>query len=254
MKIGFCGYSYHNYHYHNSHRSRYPSYLFRLQTEGIAQVKTGNGYHKVEKGDLLIVKPGENYELFVEKGQQSGDFHLYCEGEWIDKRFKDAPKLSNIIIDDGILNLWHQLIIEERRPHKERNNELTYYLLSAFCIALERAMKGRKEELHRPYVVTRMMRYIEENATKQGLKVQDVADQCNLSVSRCVHLFKEHLDMTIIDYAQSIRMSTAINQMKYTTMTLENIAQNCGFGSYSYFYRVFKNKFGISPKDYRRKT
>ena len=57
----------------------------------------------------------------------------------------------------------------------------------------------------------------------------------------------------LVEYAQSIRISTAINQMKYTTMTLENIAQNCGFGSYSYFHRVFKKFQLVSPREYREK-
>ncbi|WP_054859760.1 AraC family transcriptional regulator [Gracilibacillus sp. JCM 18860] len=254
MKIGFCGYSYHNYAYNTSHQSRYVSYLFRLQIDGTAQVKVGGKEHPIEKGDLLIVKPNETYELYVGEQQKSGDFHLYCEGgEWIDQRFRHAPTLSKIHLDDTLLDLWHHLIIEERRPLKERNSELNQYLLSALCVSLERSIDRKVSDIHRPYIITRMMRYIEEHATKQGFKVQDVADHCHLSVSRCVHLFKEHLQTTIIEYAQSIRISTAINQMKYTTMTLENIALNCGFGSYSYFHRVFKKQYNISPRAYREK-
>ncbi|UOQ48467.1 AraC family transcriptional regulator [Gracilibacillus caseinilyticus] len=253
MKIGFCGYSYHDQRFYTSHHSRYNSYLFRLQTEGQAQVLVHQQTETVEKGDLLIIKPGEEYQLHVAAGQQSGDFNLYCEGEWIDARFKHAPTLTNIVVDDAVLDLWHHLIIEERRPEKERNSELTNYLVSALCVALERAIDKRSDPLYRPYVVTRMMRFIEENATKQGLKVEDIADHCNLSVSRSVHLFKEHIGKTMIEYAQSIRVSAAINQMKYTTMTLENIAQNCGFGSYSYFHRVFKKHYQMSPRAYRDK-
>ncbi|WP_058306560.1 helix-turn-helix domain-containing protein [Gracilibacillus massiliensis] len=254
MRIDFCGYSYHDSLFHTSHQSRFASYLFRLQTEGRSQVKVNDKIHIVEKGDLLIIKPGETYELYVEDGQQSGDFHLYCEGEWIDTRFHQAPTLANITLEDTVLDLWHHLIIEGRRPQKERNSELTQYLLSALCVSLERSLDKKTSTIYRPYVVTKMMRYIEENATKQGFQVQDIANLSNLSVSRCVHIFKEHVHMTIIEYAQSIRISAAINQMKYTTMTLENISHNCGFGSYSYFHRVFKNKFGVSPSSYRKKV
>ncbi|MDX8044508.1 AraC family transcriptional regulator [Gracilibacillus sp. S3-1-1] len=252
MKISFCGYSYHQDSFHTSHQSRYASYLFRLQTEGSSLLKVQNTMRQAEKGDLLIIKPGDNYELFVEDGQQSGDFHLYCEGDWIDERFKNAPTFINIATDEAVLDLWHHLIIEERRPETERISELTDYLVRALCVALERAM-DKKQEVYRPYVVTKMMRFIEENATKQEFRVEDIANQCNLSVSRCVHLFKEHVNQTIINYAQSIRMTAAINQMKYTTMTLENIAQNCGFGSYSYFHRVFKKHYHVSPRSYREK-
>jgi AraC family transcriptional regulator of arabinose operon len=32
---------------------------------------------------------------------------------------------------------------------------------------------------------------------------------------------------------------------------LERIAESAGFGSYTYFHRVFRSKYGISPKQYR---
>jgi AraC family transcriptional regulator of arabinose operon len=33
-------------------------------------------------------------------------------------------------------------------------------------------------------------------------------------------------------------------------MTLEHIAETCGFASYSYFHRVFRSHFGMSPAEY----
>ncbi|ENH96426.1 AraC family transcriptional regulator [Gracilibacillus halophilus YIM-C55.5] len=253
MRINFCGYSYHNQSFFTSHQSRYSSYLFRLQTDGIAKVNINGNTAIVEKGDLLIIKPEEKYELYTEDGANSGDFHLYCEGDWIHQRFDQAPSLTKIDLDETLMDLWHHLIIEERRPLKEYSHELSYYLLYALCISLDRQINGETTVIHRPYTVTKMMRYIEEHATRQGFRVQEVADQCHLSISRAVHLFKEHVGMTIMDYAQQIRIATAKNQMKYTTMTLDNIAQNSGFGSYSYLHRVFKKHTGISPGKYRNK-
>lgn len=253
MKIGFCGYSYHSRPFHTIHRSRFSAYLFRLQVEGEAEVKINNRFEKVQKGSLVIVKPNEEYELFVKDQQPSGDFNVYCEGEWIDKRFHHAPSIAEIAMEDSLLEIWNQLIIEERKPEKEKNSELSFHLLSALLLYIERAMDNRHKNIHRPFIVTRMMRYIEVNAIKQDFQLQDVADECNLSVSRCAHLFKEHVGQTIIEYAQSIRLTAAIHQMKYTTMTLENIALNCGFSSYSYFHRVFKKYYQLSPSEYRLK-
>lgn len=253
MRIGFCGYSYHDKTFQTTHKSRLSAYLFRLQVEGKAQVKIKNKYHMVQKGSLVIVKPHEEYELFVSDNEPSGDFNVYCEGEWINEKFSVAPSISTIYMEDSLLELWNQLIIEERKPNKEKNSELSYHLLSALLLSLERSLNRKGREVHRPYIVTKMMRYIEINAIKQDFQLSDVAEECNLSVSRCAHLFKEHVQQTIIDYAQSIRLTAAINQMKYTTMTLENIALNCGFSSYSYFHRVFKKHFHQSPREYRSK-
>ncbi len=251
MKLRFCGYSFHNQKYHTYHMSSELCYLFRLQTEGTAIVKINKKNHPVKKGDLLMIKPNERYELYVNEEQTSGDLHLYCEGNWIHDHFKHMPPLISISMDDLILQLWHHLIIEERRPYIERNHSLTDHLLSALCISLEREMNRTDNVSKHPFIVMKMMRFVEENATKQNFQVQELADSCDLSISRCVHLFKEHTGMTIIEYAQSIRLSSAINQMKYTTNTLESIALNCGFSSYSYFHRLFTRKYQLSPRNYR---
>ncbi|MGG3468606.1 AraC family transcriptional regulator [Neobacillus pocheonensis] len=251
--ILFCGYSYHTNGYHSQHKSGYPSYLFRLQTEGLCEVVVKGRKMELRKGDLLLIKPGDHYELLVKAGQNSGDYHLVCEGVWVDEWWNRSvkPDVSRIDLDEKLLALWHHIMIEKRRPSSSQNEELSGYLLRALCLSLERAVNETVPSFHHPYTVTRMMRYIEEHATL-AIRVEDVARHAGLSVSRSVHLFKSSIGKTIMEYAQEIRLSAAIERMKYTTMTLEQIAVDCGFGTYPYFHKVFKKKYGLAPGSYRR--
>jgi AraC family transcriptional regulator of arabinose operon len=251
--ILFCGYSYHTHGYHSQHKSGYPSYLFRLQTEGHCEVVVKGRKMLVEKGDLLLIKPGDHYELLVKAGQNSGDYHLVCDGVWIDEWWNrtEKPDVSRIGLDDKLLALWRHIMIEKRRPTSSQNEELMSNLLRALCLTLERTISETVPSFNRPYTVTRMMRYIEEHATT-AFKVEDVARYVGLSVSRSVHLFKSSTEKTMMEYAQEIRLSAAIERMKYTNMTLEQIAEDCGFGTYPYFHRVFKKKYGVAPGTYRR--
>jgi len=251
--ILFCGYSYHTNGYHSQYISGYPIYLFRLQTEGVCEVVVKGRKMAIEKGDLLLIKPGDHYELHVQAGQNSGDYHVGCEGTWIDEWWNrsEKPDVSRIDPDEKLLSLWHQIIIEKRRPVASQNDELNDYLLRALCLSLERAIGETDSAFSHPYPVTRMMRYIEEHATLP-FKVEEVAQHAGLSVSRSIHLFKSSVGKTMMEYAQEIRLSAAIERMKYTALTLEQIAIDCGFGSYPYFHRVFKKKFGIAPGMYRR--
>ncbi|MEC1523649.1 AraC family transcriptional regulator [Neobacillus niacini] len=251
--ILFCGYSYHTNGYHSQHKSGYPSYLFRLQTEGVCEVVVKGKKMEIEKGDLLLIKPGDHYELLVNEDQKSGDYHLVCEGTWVDEWWNrsEKPDVSRINLDDNLLVLWRHIMIEKRRPATSQNEELTSYLLRALCLTLERAINETVPSFNVPYTVTRMLRYIEEHATT-AFKVEDVAKHAGLSISRSVHLFKSSVGKTMIEYALEIRLSAAIDRMKYTSLTLEQIAEDCGFGSYPYFHRVFHKSFGVAPGVYRR--
>ncbi|WP_223589404.1 helix-turn-helix domain-containing protein [Neobacillus bataviensis] len=252
--IYFCGYSYHINGYHSQHKSGYPSYLFRLQTEGHCEVVVKGKNMKIEKGDLMLIKPGDHYELLVKAGQNSGDYHLVCEGAWVDEWWSrsEKPAVSRIDLDERVLSLWRHIMIEKRRPASIQNEELANYLLRALCLSLERAVNETDQSFSHPYTVTRMMRYIEEHATTT-FKIEDVAQYAGLSVSRSVHLFKSSVGKTMMEYAQEIRLFAAMERMKYTSISLEQIALDCGFGSYPYFHKVFKKKYGIAPGAYRRK-
>ncbi len=251
--IFFCGYSYHTKGYQSEFKEGFPLYLFRLQTEGSCEVIVNGQKMELEKGDLLLLKPGDHYEIFVEEGQKSGDYHISCQGDWIDEWWSRSPKTSiyQIDLDGKLLSLWNQIIVEKRRPQTSLNQELTDYLLRSLLLTMEQTMNEIVPTYPYPYKVTRMMRYIEEHATT-AIKVEDVADHVGLSISRSVHLFKDSVGKTMIEYAQEIRLSSAIERMKYTTIKLEQIAEECGFGSYPYFHKVFKKKYGVSPGVYRR--
>lgn len=251
--IFFCGYSYHTNGYHSQHKSGFPAYLFRLQTEGSSEVVVKGEKISIKKGELLLIQPGDHYELLIREGQPSGDYSLACEGGWVDEWWHRSakPTVSQIDLNENLINLWRHIIIEKRRPSSRGNEEITDYLLRTLCLYMERDISETVHRYHYPYPVTRMMRYIEEHATT-ALKVEDVARHAGLSVSRAVYLFKSTVDKTIIEYALEIRLSSAVERMKYTSMTLEQIANECGFGTYPYFHRVFKKKYGVPPGEYRR--
>ncbi|RCW48558.1 helix-turn-helix transcriptional regulator [Paenibacillus prosopidis] len=258
--ILYCSYSYHTQRFNIQQKSGIPFYLLRLQTEGRCEASVNGIKFDIEPGHLLLLKPGDSYELSIEEKQNdlkgplisSGDYYLICEGDWIAEWWNRSPKppVSRIELDDQLLALWRQIIVEQRRTSLGGNGELTGYLLRVLCLFLERSYKETAPSSGRPYRATRMQRYIEEHATTTFM-VEDVARHVSLSVSRSVHLFKSTFGKSMIEYAHEIRLSAAMERMKYTSMTLDQIAESCGFGAYPYFYKIFKKKYGVSPGAYR---
>ncbi|MCM3627814.1 AraC family transcriptional regulator [Paenibacillus glycanilyticus] len=48
-------------------------------------------------------------------------------------------------------------------------------------------------------------------------------------------------------------MSRAINLLNHSALSLEQIAAETGLGSYAYFHRLFRERYGMSPGAYRKK-
>ncbi|MBO9605432.1 MAG: helix-turn-helix transcriptional regulator [Paenibacillaceae bacterium] len=251
-----CGYSRHQAPFASIIREGLPHYLFRLQTEGSASALVDGNMTKIAAGSLLLYRAGEPYELRLqgkdENGVDSADYYLFCKGSWIDEWWArtDRPQHTRIDADERIVTLWRQLMFENRRVQEEADQELLGCLLQALCLCLDRAIRDASLGAGRSFPVQRMKRYIEENAAAM-FKIADVARHAGLSVSRAVHLFRESCGTTMMKYALEVRLSMAVERMKHTTMTLDQIADNCGFGSYPYFHRAFKSRYGMAPKAYR---
>ncbi|MDQ0173639.1 helix-turn-helix transcriptional regulator [Paenibacillus tundrae] len=252
-----CDYSYHYKAFNHNMRGNLQSFLFRLQTEGTCKIYIQDEEFTMTSGDLLLLKPGDDYRLVVEEPHKegrlsSGDYYLFCEGSWIDHWWGQAarPTLSRIGLDDKLVSLWRNMLLEKRRGPLEENAELNDALLRGLCLYIDRAIKENIQTDRAVSSALKLKRFIEEHATVT-FKLEEAARYAGLSLSRAVRLFKEHYGQTMIQYAIEIRLNAALERMKYSEMTLEHIAESCGFASYSYFHRVFRTHFGMSPAEYR---
>ncbi len=233
-------------------------YMLRLQTEGRCRTRIDGATEAVEPGDLMIFSPDMPYELHVEEEEfggerkvASGDYFMFFRGPWADAwwKAKQRPAKLRVSLDDSLVPLCRQLIAEHRRQSPE-SEALLDYLMRVVCLTVDRLCSEQRPMKGNAFLAYRMKSYIEERATTL-FQLKDLASHCNVSVSRAVHLYKQFFGKSIIQYAQEVRLKVALERMLYTQTPLEAIAETSGFPSYTYFYRVFKKQFGVSPQQYR---
>ena len=66
--------------------------------------------------------------------------------------------------------------------------------------------------------------------------------------------FKETMGMSFTQYLNDYRLNIAGQTLRSTTDNISDIAQNTGFDNLSYFTRMFKKKYGMTPGEYRKAT
>lgn len=62
---------------------------------------------------------------------------------------------------------------------------------------------------------------------------------------------KKHRGVTVSEYVNGLRVNYASNLLISTNIPIIDICFDAGFGSLSYFYRVFSDIHGVTPKDFR---
>lgn len=89
--------------------------------------------------------------------------------------------------------------------------------------------------------------YIDENYQQQTLSVAQIAEKLELNQSSLSSLFKFYTGTTLVSYIRARRVSYAKALLSNRQFTLEQIAEQAGFGSINTMYRAFKTVEGLSP-------
>lgn len=81
---------------------------------------------------------------------------------------------------------------------------------------------------------------------------KEVAKELQMSSGHFSRLFKKVMGMSFSDYATSLRINKARSYLLTTQMSITEIAFETGYSSASHFIRVFKQRFGKTPTEYKR--
>lgn len=80
----------------------------------------------------------------------------------------------------------------------------------------------------------------------------ELAERCSMSRATFVRHFQKSMGHSANEFLTDIRMTSAANQLKKTSISTEAIADATGYQSEAAFQRAFKQRMGITPAQWRR--
>ena len=115
-----------------------------------------------------------------------------------------------------------------------------------------REVKGLEKKTVYSREILRAMDYIYEHL-HEPLTVRDVADALGRNRSYFSALFKRETGVGVAEYILSKRIEAAKNMLRLSEIPYAEIAAILAFSSQSHFSRVFREKVGMTPREYRKK-
>ena len=85
------------------------------------------------------------------------------------------------------------------------------------------------------------------------LRIEDAAEACGCSQSHFMRWFKKMTGQGFTAYLNDHRLNLAAELLRITDATVLDIAGRVGFDNLSYFNRLFKRRYGMTPREYRSK-
>jgi AraC family transcriptional regulator len=147
-----------------------------------------------------------------------------------------------------------QVLTEMRRPDvvSEAIVESQARLIAAQLLRLDGWTQESAAGTLSPTLLNRIIEMIESDPGLR-LDIQSLADEVQLSPAHFSRCFKRSMGMTPHAFIGRLRLQRAADLLKTSETTATQIAQDCGFSSSSHLSTAFREAYGLSPRDYRRR-
>ena len=87
----------------------------------------------------------------------------------------------------------------------------------------------------------------------ETLSVAEAAGVCQCSPSHFMRWFRKMTGQSFTEYLNACRLNAAAEALRSTDDTVLAVAERTGFKNLSYFNRAFKARFGLTPREYRKR-
>lgn len=99
----------------------------------------------------------------------------------------------------------------------------------------------------------KMLTYIYENYQDE-VSVEDIARAASVSKSECFRCFRAMIGKKPVEFLNEYRLKKSLELLGSTDAPITEVSIACGFGHISYFGRLFREAYGMSPRDYRKNS
>jgi AraC-like DNA-binding protein len=238
-------------------------------------IRYGCQPYDYEDGTLIFIGPGQTYGI-DSKGEAikpSGYALVFhpdlITGTHLDKTIKDYSFFSYEVTEalhlskkerQTIIDCFKKIVTEMEQNIDNHSKTLivsNIELLLNYCMRFYDRQFITRSNVNKDILV-RFENLLEvyfksEKASASGLPgVAYCADQLHLSANYFGDLIKKETGNTALDYIQSKLIREAKSNLFDTSKSMNDIAHQLGFKYQQHFTRLFKQKTGMTPNEYRQ--
>lgn len=226
----------------------------------------------LEKGDLLFLNQNAVQEI-LPAGEGDIAINLIILPEFFDAAYEMMGADDNLLRDFlvgslredtrsvsylyfhvadilPIQNLMENMIwsVLHNQQNKRSSNQITMGLLILHLLNYMDKMETGEKRFHQEFVVT-VLNYVESHY-KNGT-LSELAELMGYDVYWLSREIKKRTGKTYKELLQTKRMNQAAYLLSNTRIPVTEIMEKVGYDNSSYFFRKFKERYGVSPKEYR---
>lgn len=222
-----------------------------------------NGSSQVlNQGDLVLIRPNDRHKYnligdpfeMINVGFSSERFDELCTYIGMDVRqmvesMPGPPSINMSAFQENSLIHDHEFLNFYSGDYNYLLMRLKLLLLGVvgFFVKYPMSTQGVHEK-------DRLQRALEKMNSQENLEegITALLRVTGFSHGHLCRLMRQHMNTTPNMYIQNLRLTYASNLLLNSDMDILTISIRVGYKSVSHFIRVFKNKFGLPPHQFRK--
>lgn len=201
----------------------------------------------------FIVLPEFFNTAFSMMGAEDNQLKEFLVGALCDRDEETSYLYFHIADVLPVQNLIENMVwtIFYNSSNKRSCNQITMGLLFLQLLNYMDKMEagGRKYDTE---IMATVLSYIEDHY-KEG-KLSELAEEMKVNIYWLSREIKKKSGKTYKELLQERKMKQAVYLLTSSALPVTDIIESVGYDNTSYFYRKFKEKYGMSPKEYRKNT
>lgn len=199
-------------------------------------------------GDVIVYYPNEPHYYAFNEGAKS----LWCHfsGTAAQEILQSAELYSGVYQttkNDAVYDKFYFMI---QQFHLSGREKFALPALIALIYAIkDSSTYSNSNKISEP--ISKALLYIQTNYNKT-VTLEELAKISGYSKSRFSHLFAEETSSTPKSYQNNLRLNASREMLASTDKSIYEISFSCGFNDPFYFSRAFKQKYNLSPTQYRQ--
>ncbi|PCJ58805.1 MAG: hypothetical protein COA79_12100 [Planctomycetota bacterium] len=206
----------------------------------------------IPSNSLVIWEPSDSHFYGNEEIVWSHSW-LHCDGSLIKKTLKHLKlptkvpiRFENpIFFDQYLLNLYHEVVNESLV-----DPSIVRSLIEIFLRKISNSHMGAKK-IQTPSKFQSIKEYLVQNYD-QSIQLEELAEMAHYSVPNFCVKFKEYFGDSPINYLLAHRLKVATYLLTDTQKTISQISNEIGYEDEAYFSRIFKKRYGASPRNWQK--
>ena len=252
--------------------------LIVICTEGMAQFDYDGQQIQLRKNDLFLYmahsvassfmsSPDFNCRQIWFTRSELWNINMYGEVSLADLAYLKQHPLVHLTADDfKLLDDYFQLLCRRMRDHSPLlysdivRSLISTMMLEMLCMmrrdikqhAVSKDQEDTNPGFHKRLLADKFMQLVEQ-ADGRIRKVDDFAKQLNVTPKYLSTILKETINRRPSMMIEHFTMGAIERRLRFTDMTMQEIANDLNFPNASFFGKYFKEHIGMTPLEYRKK-